>query len=638
MTDTEAVRRAIAGWALRHPDPVILTTADLTAPGPRIVFVNEAFTALTGHSVDEVVGMTTRILQGPKTDQAVLDRLRRELDACRAFKGELINYRADGTHFLVDWAISAIDDEAGEVAYWVAVLRELAAHRGAEKTAEPNRDLDAQARVIADSLPALIAYVDRDKRYRFTNRTYEKWLGLARDTIRDRPVRDVLDPPTYAGIDRWLDQVLAGKKVTFENRTSSPTGARFVLVNYVPDIDDGGHVRGAFVIVTDITDRKANEDAVRRAKQDAERASAAKSRFLAAASHDLRQPLQTLRLLLSLLRDTDDKRERDRLIDDMNTAATMADDLLGALLDISQLDAGALTPIRLDFSVEALLRRVERSHRQRAAEQGLSLRVLSCGCVVRSDLVLLGRILDNLVANAIECTESGTILVGCRRRADSISIAVCDTGVGIRGDEVDAIFEEFYRAKSVLRDRRKGLGLGLAIVQRIARMLGHKITVSSTPGKGSIFSVEVPRGDLRRAKQEEDRVDALTGGQIRGRTVMVIEDDDDVLHSMTRLLEHWGATVTPARCLADAAEHASADAMDLIISDYRLPDAGGGVADLKRVQGMLPGRPPIIVVTGDTGVAALQDIESSGCPCLHKPVSVPKLRRQIESSLRTPPA
>lgn len=605
----------------------------ITTLGRKIVTCNPAYCALYGYTTDELRGRDTAMFYARREDYEEFGRTHFNPTAEATVTPYTVEMRRkDGSTLLAEVVGSVIKDADGRAVTYFAIHTDMTERL---RAAEALRSRDAQLQLLADSLPVLIAYVDREKRYRFNNKTYESWLGVAPEAMRGNLVAEVLGPEKYAAIDEPLDAVLGGSEVTFETRIPRPDGDdRFVLVNYVPDTDEDGDVRGAFAIITDITEREAAANALRAARDEADRANAAKSRFLAAASHDLRQPLQTMVLLLDVLRDTVEPDERERLIDNIGEATKMANSLLGALLDISQLDAGALKPAWLDFPIEDLLRRVERAHRHQAEDRGLTLRVVPCSAVVRSDEALLERVVDNLVANAVAHTKAGRILVGCRRRGDRLAVEVWDTGIGIAHAEREAIFEEFYQINDPALERGKGLGLGLTIVRRIAALLGHDVTVSSVPGRGSVFAVEIPLGDALRARQEADRVDALSAGRIRGKKVMVIEDDIDVLQSTTRVLEHWGADVLPARTVAEAVRQTNGRAPDLIITDYRLPDAPRGIADLRQVRDAMQQPPPLIVITGDTGIAALQDIEASGHPFLHKPVAVAKLRRLIESLLR----
>jgi signal transduction histidine kinase len=248
-----------------------------------------------------------------------------------------------------------------------------------------------------------------------------------------------------------------------------------------------------------VLERDAVTSALRRSKSElrqavaeARHAEAAKNRFLAAASHDLRQPLQALRLYLDTLERRLDERLDRRILSGALAALGAAEDLMGNYLDVSVLESGIVKPSPADVAIAPLLDDVLQEWRGPAADKGLSLRLVGCGAMVRSDPALLRRVIRNLVSNAVRYTDEGGVLVGCRRRGDSLRIEVWDTGIGIPADQLQVVFEDFYQIGNPERDRANGLGLGLSVVDRAAHLLGHQITVTSRPGTGSMFAVTVP--------------------------------------------------------------------------------------------------------------------------------------------------
>lgn len=387
--------------------------------------------------------------------------------------------------------------------------------------------------------------------------------------------------------------------------------------------------------------RFANMDLVRELtakKEEAEQASAAKSRFLASASHDLRQPLHTVGLFVDVL----DQRVRDSegriIINNIRSSLNSLEDLFRALLDISKLDAGVFLPRIQDFPINLLLDRLRTDYAPLAEEKGLALRVVPSGLMVRSDPLLLDRLLRNLISNAVNYTCRGGIVIGCRRRAARARIQVWDSGIGIPDDKQSEIFQEFYQIDNPERDRDKGLGLGLAIVDRIARLLGHRLELRSRPESGSVFSVEIPAVDSGSPRDEQDAVPKPESGgvDLAGCFMVVVEDDRAVLEATRKLLEEWGCRVLAAVSADEALQQLARDAArpDLIVADYRLPEGNTGVQVIRRLRAELKADIPGILVTGDTASSSLRDIQISGYPLLHKPVRPAKLRALLSYALR----
>jgi signal transduction histidine kinase/CheY-like chemotaxis protein len=367
-----------------------------------------------------------------------------------------------------------------------------------------------------------------------------------------------------------------------------------------------------------------------------ELANQAKSRFLAAASHDLRQPLQALGLFVAQLRARMKTVERRRIIERIDAAIAAMNELFNALLDVSKLDAGGLTPDVSEFPIARLLKRIESTFAEAAREKKLSLRVLSSETWVRTDFILIERILFNLVSNAVRYTSRGGIVVGCRRRGAELRIEVWDTGVGIPPDQHRNIFGEFYRLGNSDRDQRAGLGLGLAIVDRLCRLLGHPITVTSTLGKGSRFTVAVP---MVAARAEVVALPAPIRAPLdisQGKVVVVIDDDPLVLDGMRGLLRSWGCyIVTGASAGAALTGLAAHDhPPDLIISDYRLPDGNTGIEAIERLRSAFASPIPAFLISGDISPERLREARASGYHLQHKPVDPMLLRAMFNQLLR----
>ena len=371
-----------------------------------------------------------------------------------------------------------------------------------------------------------------------------------------------------------------------------------------------------------------------------ELANLARSRFLAVATHDLRQPLHALGLFVAQLRTRLDAGERDQLLEHIDAAVAAMNELFKALLDISKLDAGVLTPDLSEFPVEQLLKRIETTFAAAAREKGLRLRVVPSSAWVRSDFIMLERILLNLVSNAVRYTELGGVVVGCRRRSDEVRIDVCDSGIGIPEEHQRDVFTEFYRLGGPDRDRAGGLGLGLAIVERLGRLLDHPVGLISQPGRGTRFSVSVPLTVSRERAAEPSQLLIAIADTARGALIVVIDDDELVLDSMRSLLQGWGCRVVAAKsdsaALASLADHDRKP--NLIVSDYQLADGRTGFQAIEHLRSALGAPIPAFLMSGDTAPERLREATASGYHLLHKPIGPATLRATLNHFLRDPHA
>lgn len=373
-----------------------------------------------------------------------------------------------------------------------------------------------------------------------------------------------------------------------------------------------------------------SEAALVAAKERAETANAAKSRFLAAASHDMRQPLQAITLFVSVGLSRCTEPGTAEILDRIRGAAQGLADLLNALLDLSRLEAGQVAAQPTDFPAASLFCGLTHEFEAMATAKGLCLTTVASTAVVRSDPTLLSAIVRNLLANAIRYTDHGRVLLGCRRRGRGLRIDVHDTGPGIAADRLALIFEEFYQVGNVARDRREGFGLGLAIVDRLARLLGHRVDVASTVGKGSRFSITVPMAaaPLRSGRSRPDgTIDDAVGAV--GAVVAVIEDEADVRDSLRLLLGQWGYTVI-AGDDEDCVLRAIGDRPpDLVLADYRLRGGRTGIEAIGAIRRKTGADIPGLLLTGDTGL----DRERDGLRVLRKPIAVGQLRRIVATAL-----
>jgi signal transduction histidine kinase/CheY-like chemotaxis protein len=371
-----------------------------------------------------------------------------------------------------------------------------------------------------------------------------------------------------------------------------------------------------------------------RQKEAAELANRAKSKFLAAASHDLRQPMHAIGLFAAALQPHVTTQEGKAILDKIQTSLAATESLFSTVLDVSKLDAGIITPQVGRVSVAHLLERLRDDFQYEAASRGLRLKVHSLSLQVRSDPVLLDRILRNLVTNALRYTDRGGILIAARRRGGMIRFQVWDSGIGIAPEHFADIFAEFYQVQNLKRDRAKGLGLGLSIVDRLVRLLDHDLEVRSTPGKGTVFSVDVPlAGAETGAHALAGQAMAAAYARLHGR-VLVVDDDENVLDALAALLQGWGLEVAMARN-GDEAMRLASPVPSLVLTDYHLGPSETGLDVVARLR-RLPrgGEFSVVVVTGDTTEAGMQAIAEKGYPLLHKPVQPAKLRALVTRLLR----
>jgi two-component system CheB/CheR fusion protein len=421
-------------------------------------------------------------------------------------------------------------------------------------------------------------------------------------------------------------------------------GPRIFLLSARALVDGASESSKMLISLDDITDAKLKEETLAAAKDAAERANMAKSRFLAAASHDLRQPLQTITLLKSMLSKAVPEQGTVKLIDQLDKTVRSMSTLLDKLLDINQLEAGVVRPRLVNFAINDLLKQLQAEFDIHALNNGLDLRVVPCHLRVHSDPRLLEQILRNLLSNATKYTRQGKVLLGCRRRGPFLSIEVWDNGIGIPEGELIEIFREFHQLDNRIVKRTKGLGLGLAIVQRLAELLGTHITVRSVIDRGSVFAVEVPlvQSPVQAAAPPPEPVSRpqVEGVQRelpeRAHAILIIEDDAEVRDILKMLLDSRGYRTFAAPdgpSALDIAADCAAD-LDLIVADYNLPGANG-VEIVARIEEAAGRKIPVIMLTGDISAATLLEIAGKGHVHLYKPADAQDLIHHIDAMLYT---
>jgi signal transduction histidine kinase/CheY-like chemotaxis protein len=457
------------------------------------------------------------------------------------------------------------------------------------------------------------------------------WAALRRGPRDTATVALVL-----AGITIWGTLAGGGPFTTADLNDSFLLVLMFLISITVPSL----------LLSADVEVRKKAEESLRRAQielerkvaertQELELANAAKSRFLAMASHDLRQPLHALGLFVAQLRTPLKSGERTKTIERIDATRKEMNEMFNSLLDISRLDAGILTPEIAEFPIARLLQKIETTFDQATREKGLRLRVRRSDAWVRSDAMLLERILLNLVSNAVRYTLRGGIVVGCRRRGEMLRIEVWDSGPGIPEDQKQNIFGEFFQLTTPERNRYGGLGLGLAIVERLRLLLNHQIDLASTVGRGSRFAILVPMADECVTSTEPVDPPHPAAFAVEGKVILVIADAPTVQEGTGGLLGKWGYSVLTAGS-HEAALIRLAECQqrpDLIISDYHLASGKTGIRAIEQINAAFGSSIPAILISGDTAAEPLRDAKDRGYFLLHKPVDPMRLRAVMHELL-----
>lgn len=596
--------------------------------GGRIVQTNAALDAMLGYAPGEMAGERYADLVHPDDLEAESGLARRllagEIDC---FRHETRYRHKDGRHVWGRLTASVVRGRS-EDGFAIAMIENIDERKRAEA------DL-MTFRAVAEAAAEAIVILALDGAPLYVNPAHETLFGRRGADGEPQPywqhytedaqriIRETVLPRLGRG-QGW-EGILSARSVD---------GRIFPVWQKAGTVcDRTGQPKFHFVFMHDHSNQQQIRDELCKAKEQAEQANIAKTRFLAAASHDLRQPLQALSMFVAVLSSRHHNPEDALLIKRIDDSVGAVETLLNGLLDVSKLEAGLVVPALSSFAIAPLLSRLAAEFQPLAAEEGLGFHLVSSQALVRSDPALLERILRNLLNNAVRYTKHGRILLGCRRRRETLVIEVWDTGIGIPQNQLKLIFREFHQLGNSARDRRQGLGLGLAIVDRLAQLLDHRIDVASEPQKGSVFSVEVPLAKVV-AIAPQPRQMAFDGG-LGDATILVIEDEPDVLESTCLLLESWGFKVLPAKDCDEALNRMSQwpRRPDLILADYRLQSGTTGAQAINRIRSRLKTSLPAIILTGDTAPERLRQAKASGHGLLHKPVQPVALHRMIDEAL-----
>jgi two-component system CheB/CheR fusion protein len=508
-----------------------------------------------------------------------------------------------------------------------------------QETLERQRTTSNDLQNVLYSTDLATLFLDTGLKIRFFTPATKSLFSIIPSDV-GRPLADLNSLAVDGALLTDARAVLKSRE-PLEREIEARSGAWYVRRVLPYRTQDNG-VEGVVITFADVTERRRAANALELAKRQAQLANVAKSRFLATASHDLRQPLQALSLMRSVLerRIKEQKYEEAlALVARLDETSAAMSGMLNALLDINQLEAGTVRAELVDFPIGELTGRLGAEFAYHAQARGLALRVVSCGLIIHSDPRLLEQMIRNLLSNALKYTKNGKVLLGCRRHEGMVSIEVLDTGIGIPAEELHTIFEEYHQLDNAARERGHGLGLGLAIVQRLGTVLGHRVRVRSQLGRGSAFAVEAALAPSEGVRQIEHRRRASEEeiAEVARRTgeILIIEDDPEEREFLELLLKEEGHHTASAPDGAAALDLVARGALrpDLILADFSLPNGTDGVRAAASLRERLHHQIPVIILTGDISTDTLREIARRDCVQLNKPVKLTELAQVIQRLL-----
>lgn len=598
-----------------------------------IVSANTAAERLFAYDAGELIGEKVEVLIPESMRQKHKKHRSRYHQAPRArplLSGlTLKGLRKDGRLFDTEIALTPIETKQGALVS--CTIRDISA----DDTSE------AYFKSVLESAPDAMIIIDHHGKIAVVNGQAERMFGYTRKQLLGQEI-EMLLPEALR--DRHIshragyaaEPVLRPMGNDLELRGQRRDGSAFpVEISLSPFTS----ATGAFIssVIRDVTSRKEMEEELIAARHEAERANKANTAFLAAASHDLRQPVQALALLNGALRRTVHDSLALEMVESQQNSLDAMTNLLNSLLDISRLDAGKVEPEIEDFPVQRLVDRLFSEFSRQAKHKGLDFSAGSCDTMVRSDPNLLGEIIQNFVSNAIRYTDRGSVQMNCRQSDGEFWIDVTDSGIGIDPLQIDEIFMEFHQIKSPGVDK-EGFGLGLAIVKRLADLLEHEIKVVSDPGNGSTFSIQLPVVSVRGAGGRPDSESAVYDmPPVATGLIILIEDDVNVANAWGLLLEAEGYRVATAESAIEAAaivKHLDAPP-DLIISDFHLVDGSTGVEAIAMIRAEFGKNIPAFIVTGDTSKMVRDARMTVNSVIMNKPINTDNLLQSAVAAIET---
>ncbi len=614
---------------------ILNTSADATIISDHLGYIriaNEAAESLFGYSRGELIGKSIEHLVPEAHRRRHRQQREHFVTAPRArpmVSGlELFGRRKDGSEFRAEIALNPIETQDGLIV--TSTVREIAR----------TDDSEAYFRHLLELAPDAMVIIDERGKIAIANEQAEKMFGYKRSEMLGQPVEMLLPERLrrvhvghrsgYA-LEPRLRPMGQGQDLLARRKDGTEFPVEISLSPVKSDI-------GRFVssVIRDVTLRKRMETEIIAARQEALRANKANSAFLAAASHDLRQPVQALSLLNGALRRTVTDERALQMIDSQQHSLTAMTNLLNSLLDISRLDAGAVTPELEDFPVNRLIDRLSDEFSRQAQHKGLEFTACGCATVVNSDPNLLAEIIQNFVSNAVRYTDSGSVSLKCSEEAGACVIRVSDTGIGIADDQYDEIFREFHQCKAPGASK-EGFGLGLAIVKRLADLLGLELNVESRIGRGSTFSVSLPAvGAVEGAPEVEFEKAPLAAEEGLG-LVILIEDDVNVANAWGLLLEAEGFRVATAESATEAKAlmHHVDETPSLLVSDFHLLDGSTGVEAVSLIRENYGASIPAFIVSGDTSKVVRDARLLDNCTLMSKPIDTNRLLSAARHAVKT---
>lgn len=634
-----------------------------------IIYCNPMFEKITGYGTKEVVGRDCRSLLSNGGNEAELRKIRLGLRKERRARAVLRSSRKDGSLFWNELFVSPVKDEKGQTTHYIGIQNDISERMDAEK------QLTQMSKVFMDSADPIVIE-DFSGKIIDLNDEAVRTYGWTRKELLGGPTEKLIPKESRQQAAERVEHCKQGAMIrNSEGLGHTKSGEVFpVLLTLSLLTDEAGEPAAIATLAKNISQLKETEkqlreshelleqrveertaelaatnsklrqqivvcerteQAFRIAKEEAENANLSKSNFLAAASHDLRQPLQSLDNYVAIMARTAVNDQNRKVVGQLRDSLSAMGGLLNALLDVSRLESGMVKAEFRDFRVDDVLNRVRANVASQAEAKGLKFRIVPSNYCIRSDISLLQRVIENFAFNAVRYTQQGGVLIGCPRRGQYLRIEIWDTGIGIAQEEIEQLFEEYVQLNNPARDRSKGLGLGLAVVKHTARLLEHHIDVRSIPGKGSVFSIEAPIAETLSPSVDAEKDEPLARGHADA-SILLIDDDPDVLDSTQELLEFENFVVIPASSGAEAMAKLHVEDLhpDVVLSDYRLPGGETGVELIQRIRAHLGDDVPAIILTGDTSMEQLVDTQAFNCQVLHKPFESTRLASCINQLLR----
>jgi len=614
---------------------ILNTSADatiITDHEGRIRLINKLAGEMFGYEQEELVGEPIEVLIPEEYREKHRDMRQRYHSSPRGrpmVSGlELHGRKKDGSTFRAEIALNPIETDDGLVV--TSTIRRI----------NRTNESDIYFRHLLESAPDAMIIIDDKGKIALVNRQAEEMFGYARHDMLGKPIEMLIPSRLHGAHVGHREAFLSNPRlrpmgIGRDLLAMRNDGSEFPVEISLSPVHAASR-RFVSSVIRDVTERKRMEDEIIAARQEAERANKANSAFLAAASHDLRQPVQALSLLNGALRRTVTDERALEMVDFQQHSLTAMTNLLNSLLDISRLDAGAVTPELEDFPIQRLIDRLSDEFARQAQHHGLEFSSTACPTIVNSDPNLLAEIIQNFVSNAIRYTDKGSVRLECESLDGNCVIKVSDTGIGIAEDQLEEIFREFHQCKAPGASK-EGFGLGLAIVKRLADLLGLTIHVQSDIGKGSCFTVTMPAVvDADVADDVDAQGDTGVHGPASG-LVILIEDDVNVANAWGLLLEAEGYRVaTAASALeAQALIKYTDETPALVISDFHLLDGSTGVEAVSAIREFYNASIPAYIVSGDTSKVVKDARLLDNCTLMCKPIDTNRLLAAARHAVNT---